>query len=299
MSERHQPSSLPPLPRTPVTGPQRWGKKGFWQTVLMSGLVFAASCGVETPQNSAPLPAVPPSLVGQYQAALSGKDGMFTVPALNTVVNRYAVVVADIKPGDKSLKVTLLGLTALAPVVDDLLMIMQMQGATLDFTDTINYGTVTNYNGAGRFEFVTVTAVDAVTGTISVAACNGGIRNAYSMAAHTQVVRVPQYTTLTVPTNTSIVAPGWDGNVGGIVAIHAKTSVALTGNIDVTGKGFRPGLLDNLTTPPGASQPIFRGVMAEQGGEKGEGIGGYSADYDASGGRYGRGAPGNGGSPCR
>ncbi len=42
-------------------------------------------------------------------------------------------------------------------------------------------------------------------------------------------------------------------------------------------------------------QRIFRSPMAALGGEKGEGIGGYSADYDASGGRYGRGAPGNGG----
>lgn len=266
---------------------------GAWQAVLMTGFAVAAGCGSQASVPYLGPSSLPATEIGQHSSALAGKDGADTILLPNQTVNRYARVIANIRPGDKTLQV--MGLAAFNVAVDDLLMIMQMQGATLDFTDTINYGTVTNYNGAGRYEFVTVTGVDLATGTISVAACKGGIRNAYSAAAHTQVVRVPQYSTLTVALTGSIIAPAWDGNVGGIVAIHAQTSVTVNGSIDVSARGFRPGLLDNVTTGPGGSMPIFRGTNAAVGGEKGEGIGGYSADYDSSGGRYGRGAPGNGG----
>ncbi|MFO0576468.1 MAG: DUF11 domain-containing protein [Polyangia bacterium] len=259
----------------------------------VSGLAVMLGCSGEEirPQLT---PTEPPAAVTSVSQALAGKDGAVTIlAATQQVVNRYAAVAADVKPGDKSIRVT--GLAALNVAAGDLLMVIQMQGATLDFTDTITYGEVINYNGAGRYEFVTVTGTDAAAGTVQVDSCGGGVRNAYSAAAHTQVVRVPQYTTLTVQLAGSIIAPAWNGSVGGIVAVHAQNSVSLNGSIDVSARGFRPGLLDNLTTDPNLSMPIFRSTNAAAGGEKGEGIGGYSADYDASGGRYGRGAPGNGG----
>ena len=259
----------------------------------VSGLAVMLGCSGEEIRPQ-PLPAEPPAAVTSVSQALAGKDGPVTIlAATQQVVNRYAAVAADVKPGDKSIRVT--GLNTLNVSAGDLLMVIQMQGATLDFTDTVTYGEVINYNGAGRYEFVTVTGTDTAAGAVQVDSCGGGVRNAYSAAAHTQVVRVPQYTTLTVQLAGSIIAPAWNGSVGGIVAVHAQNSVSLSGNIDVSARGFRPGLLDNLTTDPNMSMPIFRSTNAAAGGEKGEGIGGYSADYDASGGRYGRGAPGNGG----
>lgn len=281
-----------PLRRpTQSEGGQRWKSASPLRALLMTGLSLFLSCssGDSAPQ----LPVSPSASVDSIRLAVAGKDGAMTVAALNTVVNRYAAVTADIQPGDKSISV--MGLNVLNVSTGDLLMIMQMQGASLDFTDTISYGEVTNYNGAGRYEFVTVTGVDNAAGTVQVSACGGGVRNAYRSAGRTQVVRVPQFTTLTVAVTGSITAPAWNGSVGGIVAIHAQTSATLNGNIDVTARGFRPGLLDNMTRDPGTSMPIFRSTMAADGGEKGEGIGGYSGDYDASGGRYGRGAPANGG----
>lgn len=277
---------------TPIErGGRRWKSVSPLRALLMTGLSLFLQCS-----SGESLPQLPPSAsapVDSIRLAVAGKDGAMSVVALNTVVNRYAAVTADIQPGDKSISV--MGLNVLNVSTGDLLMIMQMQGASLDFTDTINYGNVINYNGAGRYEFVTVTGVDNAAGTVQVSACGGGVRNAYRSAAHTQVVRVPQFTTLAVAVNGSITAPAWNGSVGGIVAIHAQTSSTINGSIDVTARGFRPGLLDNQTRDPGTSMPIFRSALAVDGGEKGEGIGGYSGDYDVSGGRYGRGAPGNGG----
>ena len=72
----------------------------------------------------------------------------------------------------------------------------------------------------------------------------GGLRNTDTAGA--QVIRVPQYTTLTVSTGASIVAPAWDGTTGGIVAMTARDGVTLsgTGKIDVSGLGFRGGARD-------------------------------------------------------
>ncbi len=274
--------------------PMRLARSGFGPALLLSGIACLASCGDDPGLRSAAggLPE-PDVTVGQHRAALSGKDGMATITLLDQTVNRYAQVTADIRSGDLSIAV--MDLAALDVAAGDLLMVIQMQGATLDFTDAIDYGAITNYNGAGQFEFVTVTGVDLSAGRVQVSTCMGGVRNAYRAAAHSQVVRVPQFTTLTVDSTGSIGAPKWNGSVGGILAIAAQTAVTLNGPLDVSGRGFRPGLLDNLTSAPNASQPIFRGLNAAQGGEKGEGIGGFSSDYDKIGGRYGRGAPGNGG----
>ncbi|MFO0576996.1 MAG: DUF11 domain-containing protein [Polyangia bacterium] len=288
---------MPTLCREPKerSAPKMRGPSRRLRALLVSGLSLFFACSGEEPRPVAgPEPtSAPRGPVASVAQALAGKDGAASITLANQIVNRYAAVAADIAPGDKSIRVT--GLTTLNVSAGDLLMVIQMQGATLDFTDTVTYGEVINYNGAGRYEFVTVTGVDMAAGAVQVSSCGGGVRNAYRAAGRTQVVRVPQFTTLTIGATGSITATAWNGSIGGIVAVHAQTAMTLNGNVDVTGRGFRPGLLDNMTTNPGMAMPIFRSTSAAAGGEKGEGIGGYSADYDASGGRYGRGAPANGG----
>ena len=274
-----------------------------WQRTLAAGLVLAASCAPTSdadlragagPDSAARAPGA--TEVSQRSSELFGKDGVGTVATANTVINRYADVKSDLKAGDKLISVTSVAdLGTLG--AGDLILVVQMQGATIDTTDTISYGTVTSYNGAGTYEFANVTAVNTATNQIQLDACGGGLKNAYSAAAHTQVVRVPQYTTLNVvgPLG-SITAPAWNGKTGGIVALHASTAVNFTlgGAIDVTGKGFRAGQIDNDTSTAGAAVvSIYRSASTADGAEKGESIAGYQAEY--TNGRYGRGAPANGG----
>ena len=113
-----------------------------------------------------------------------------------------------------------------------------------------------------------------------------------------QIVRVPRYASLILNANCSITAPTWNGSTGGIVAVDVRGDVTLnTGaSIDVSGKGFRGGALSNSpTSVNGAGSTAYAYGTNANGAEKGEGIAGYQADYDALGGRYGRGAPANGG----
>jgi MYXO-CTERM domain-containing protein len=232
----------------------------------------------------------------RMQEAVPGRDGTRTISAADTVVNAYAVLNAGVSAGATAITVsdvaTLATGFSAALAKGDLLLIIQMAGATINVTDTINYGSVTasTLGSAGRYEFAGVESVNSNQITL---ACP--LKNDYTVSGKVQVIRVPQYTTLTIAAGGSITAPAWDGQTGGVVAVHAETTLQLDGMIDVSAKGFRGGAVHDSSDVTGAT-PIFRSLDATLGAEKGEGIAGSQADYQNTlNGRYGRGAPANGG----
>lgn len=211
------------------------------------------------------------------------------IAAANTSVNRYTPLAADAATGATTITVGNAATLNAAP--GDLLFIVQMQGAQVNGTNTNAFGAVTLVNGAGQFEMVTV---QSVTGNQIALSPGCGLVNAYSAAAHTQVIWVPQYSSLTVAAGGSVAPPAWDGAVGGVVVVQAG-AVNLTGAIDASGLGFRGGVLSNLAFEPVTLGFQYRSPDPRAGGEKGEGIAGFEADYDAIGGRYSLGAIANGG----
>ena len=177
-------------------------------------------------------------------------------------------------------------------------MLYQAQGASIDTTDTDNYGAITNYNNSGQYEFVTVQSI-VTTGTpdtINIQAGAGrtcsGLTYSYTTAA--QVIRVPQYTTLTVNSGGSITASAWTGTTGGVVAVNVLNAATINGSVNVTGQGFQGGVAANRDVNFGEQQ--FRYTDPNRGAEKGESIAGNCTLYNSSlNGCYGRGAPANGG----
>ncbi len=248
---------------------------------LCLGAVAAPGCG-----------AAPSEVAGSTSEPIVSGAGAVTINTADQVVNRYTSLSANAAVGATT--VTVGSGAALGAVANgDLLMIIQMQGATIDTTNTATYGAVTALSGAGVYELVTVTSVSGNVVTFN-AAC--GLKNAYSAAAHTQVIWVPQYQTLTVSGAGSITAPAWDGSVGGVVAIQAGTaSLQSAGAISVAGVGFRGGVVKQQTTLPITGAPAFVSNVNTAAAEKGESIAGYHTEYDADNGRYGIGAPANGG----
>lgn len=257
---------------------------------LLLGLGLAScSAGADLGQR------VPQKAPVMHQGPLLGSDGAVTVTAPDTVLNRYAALKLDAKAGAQQLTVD--KLADLAPVAaGDVLLVLQAQGAVIDGSDTASFGSITDYGSAGRYEFVTVASVDATSGTIFIDGGCGGLRFDYTAAGHTQVVRVPQLATLTIEAGGSVTALAWDGRVGGVAAVVAD-SISATGDLDVSGKGFRGGGADNTSSAPiGTDVAGYRSTQPALGAEKGEGIAGAAADYQATaGGRYGRGAAANGG----
>ncbi|RMG75067.1 MAG: hypothetical protein D6722_01585, partial [Bacteroidetes bacterium] len=221
---------------------------------------------------------------------LTGRDGPQTITDANTIVNQYASLAAPVSAGDQLLTVdNIANLDAAQPLMkDDLLLVIQMQGASIQLSQDANFGTVLDYGQAGRYEYIFVAGVNG-----NDIELGSPLQFAYTTTGKTQVIRVPQYTTLELASGASLTAPAWDGSTGGIVAFTASETALLNAGseINVSGLGFRGADYQNFYT---WTQNDYYG-NGTIGGRKGEGIAGSDSDYQAGGYRYGRGAPANGG----
>lgn len=259
---------------------------------ILAGGLLSTQCGAP---DAVPLPGPQGKEAVSRPTPLVGMDAAYKATKVGEKVNTYAPLSVNAKTGDTSVTVTNAGNLKLAK--GDLIMVIQMQGAEVDFatvTDGTKYGAVSNYRNAGLYEIAGVAAVDNNTGVITLDGC-GGLKNNYTATGHAQVVRVPQYTTLDVPTGTSITGDAWDGSKGGVVAMYVQGKTSLAGKIDASALGFRGGAVDDMTTATVATFVNFASKAAADSAEHGESIAGSSVEYDLATGKYGRGAVANGG----
>ncbi|HXB11092.1 MAG TPA: hypothetical protein VNZ45_03820, partial [Bacteroidia bacterium] len=238
--------------------------------------------------------------------AQRGKGGALTV-STSIVVNEYTTLTANAASGATSITVANSNLNANGRFAGnlsagDLIMVIQMQGATITgglnpfdkfwgVPNDSSWGKVTSYNNCGNYEFAEVLSVPNGT-TINIE-CS--LTNNYTAAAKVQVVRVPRYTTLTINAGGTIGCDAWDSAKGGITAIEVlgNTVINTGGAINVSSNGFRGGLLDNDSSGYGIVNSAV--MLMSYGKAKGEGIAGYNWSYDPYGGRYCNGAPANAG----
>lgn len=164
----------------------------------------------------------------------------------------------------------------------DLVFIIQMQGATIDTSNTSSYGSVLNYINTGNHEFTNITTIVGDTIIVDL------IQNSYSISGKVQLIRVPQYNN---PVVTSVLTcPAWNGTTGGVVVIDALGTITLNSNIDVSGKGFRGGGYINSSGIVNCFINYFTNSNF-LGARKGEGIASSYLNQNI----YGKGAPANGG----
>ena len=227
--------------------------------------------------------------------AQPGKQGVLTVNSNNTIVNEYTALTQDAQTGDNSINTANSTLNIKNRFnstlsAGDLLFIIQLQGAEIrtNVYDS-TWGTIIDYHNCGKNELDEVLSISGNKITLV-----NPLKNSYTASGHTQIVRVPRYSSLTVDNNGLITADIWNGITGGIIVIEVSGNLTInaTGNIDVSGKGFRPGALD---MDANSFVTTFCSYYSGDGGEKGEGIAGFEADYDKLCGRYCRGAAANGG----
>ncbi len=279
-------------------------------------------------------------LISTLSFSQKAKNSDYTVTGAGTVLNAYTDVTANITASATSLTVASSTLTngvnlTVPLAAGDLILIIQMQGASMDIrTDPIfwpgnytlsnsamadlgnmnnyrpDWGAVTNYNNSGKYEYAEVLSVPNGT-TINVRCA---LKNSYTSSGHVQVIRVPRFNNLTLNANatvvpgfwngSAVVAGGWNGTTGGIVALEVNGALSFGANskISASGYGFRGGVVDNASGGP-AGSPGEMGKPAystqNEGAEKGEGIGGsatatgdLTVTYFS---RYGLGAAANGG----
>jgi uncharacterized repeat protein (TIGR01451 family) len=262
--------------------------------------------------------------------ATPGRDGSLTITTSPNTY--YPATNQTVAVGTKSLGVgAAVGPTPI--VAGDLLLVIQMQGADIDYSNTDAYGDgvagglatgalSTNFT-AGQYEYV-VAAADVPLGGGTVTATTG-LKNSYQNADATtstgqrrfQVVRIPQYQNLTI---SGTVAPSpWNGSTGGILALDVTGQLmfASGAKLDASGTGFRGGAGQQLITSTTSSAPTgtdYRNTAPASAttttgahAMKGEGIVGtpryvntgtslFDTGVDGyPGGSAGRGAPGNAG----
>ncbi len=221
-----------------------------------------------------------------------GKDGAKTITGANTIVNDYTSLTADANSGTNTLQVANNSLSngfSSSLSAGDLIFIIQVQGASINTSDNSSYGDISSYNNCGNNEFAEVNSVSG-TGTIGISC---PLQNSYTYSSKVEVIRVPRYSSLTVNAGAGITCPTWGGVTGGIVVIEVLGATVIDGIIDVSGKGFHGGAINDNNSAYGVLNYVW--PNNDYGGEKGEGIAGSVTDYDAMGGRYCKGAPANGG----
>ncbi|MBD2213024.1 DUF11 domain-containing protein [Nostoc linckia FACHB-104] len=235
---------------------------------------------------------------GNDPCATPGKDGSGTI---NGIVNSYfAANSGTVNSGVTSITVNVaskLPNTAPDIAVGDLLMIIQMQDADIDSSNTASYGDgtggdvpaysspeptpptvatdtppstgasgLTAINNAGHYEFITVTSVSGSTIGIKGTGTSKGLNYTYRSASATstagrrsyQIIRVPQYSSVTL--NAGVTALPWDGTVGGVFAIDVAGKMTLGGGtiVDLRGKGFRAGAGRQLRGTSGGANTDYR-----------------------------------------
>ena len=268
-----------------------------------------------------------------------GKDG--AGGTLSGVVNTYFPPGAGVAGAAAGTTSIVLGAAAGAPAaqtpiaIGDRLLIIQMQNATINSTNTSSYGDgvpgdpgsgSTSLGSSGLFEYVTATSAVPVTGgTLSFtgSGTSGGLVNSYVEAAAApatnptagqstfQVIRVPQYTTATL--SSSLDGLSWNGSVGGVLVLDVATHLTLGGTVALDGQGFRGGagqILTAATTPPTPLDTDYVTLSTQTtNGPKGEGIAGTpktvanatlttlinTGNEGYPNGSFARGAPGNAG----
>jgi uncharacterized repeat protein (TIGR01451 family) len=273
--------------------------------------------------------------------AIPGKDG----PASPSgVVNTYYAGGANLTAGTTSLTLGALrtGGATTPPQTGDLLLIVQMQGATINAVNNNCYGDglgpcsnqltrtgdpARGYTGtptAGRHEYVRVVSAVGSAITFQGSGAGNGLINSYTQAAPSatqgqqsyQIIRVPQYSALTLNSATPLTAPAWDGSSGGVVAIDVTGTLATNGgaaaHINVSNLGFRGGFGQRGNGPYDITDYMntAQALGQDRDTTKGEGIAGtpkYVFNGTAGvtvlagtaqgypGGDYGRGAPANAG----
>lgn len=211
--------------------------------------------------------------------------GNLTVAGAGTQVNSYAALATSAAANATVL--TIGSVNGAAFAANDLVLIWRATGLTPAPVSGDQTAVDLSSSSVGAWELGRVASTGA--GTLTLTA---GLLSAFASGV-TQIVRVPEFDTLTIGAAGSIIAPAWDGAVGGIVAFFAN-SVTNNGGVLADGIGFRGGIAVNNAGALGCT--ANDGLPATGHALKGEGL--VPSAYALTSGGRGNVANGAGGGDC-
>lgn len=168
----------------------------------------------------------------------------------------------------------------------DKVLIIQMQGASIDQTNTAQYGILSAYNNAGNYEFSRINRINGVTIYLQ-----DTLVRPYTLTGKVQLVKVPEYQDVDI--SGALTGSPWNGSTGGVVALAATGTMTLNAPVVASQLGFRGAIAQNAATVPSFHVTDYVGVNTSPGyyAPKGEGIAAYGVAPLTNG----KGAPANGG----
>ncbi len=176
-----------------------------------------------------------PRIVEDDIAVGDGRDGVLTASGSNKTVNDYFAIQGDVEAGASS--ITLTDGTSRDLAGGDVVMIWEPAGLTQDVPRNAPVVKLVAGDYAGRYELVRVKPTTKGSTTIEL---EKPLAQPYR--APSQVIRIPQYDSVTIPSGTSLAAKAFDGTVGGIIAFVVRGDLVNDGKIQANEKGFKGGV---------------------------------------------------------
>lgn len=160
---------------------------------------------------------------------------LFSQNPISGIINKYSKVISV---GVKSVTLSDIYDETGTPVffASDTVMLMQMSGVVMNHNG--NYQSTIGTPGA--YEYLIVSSVD--TGS-DIVTFTKDIKNLYDPEGLVQLVTVPSYNEAVVVS--LLTCEPWDSanGTGGVLTFSAKRNVTLNASIDVSGKGFKGGII--------------------------------------------------------
>ena len=205
------------------------------------------------------------------------------VKPLFGIINNYARV---IQYHSCSKTVDIIGINGFEP--NKKVLMIQMNGAKIDTTNTSFFGRVLNYGNAGNAE---VLEIESIIGS-SIVFKHAPLLQYDPETSAVQLVTIPSYdTALITEMRPALTCSPWNGSTGGVLAFEVRLALDIAGPIDVSGYGFEGGRVRHSNS--GADNVLEYALpnsRVDLAGEKGRGIAILQESY-----LLGRGAPANAG----
>ncbi len=210
----------------------------------------------------------------------NGRDGALTVNSPGTVINAYTGVSASAAAGATSITVA----STQGFAVGQLVLFLRTTGISPIPVSGSQSTVDLSAQDTGRWELARLTSLTATQLRFQRPLTQ-------AVSTMTQVVTVPEYTTVTINASGTVAARPWNGTTGGIVAFLATGAVQNNGSIHADGSGFRGGI---RAIGDGDFGCAHLDQPAPGGAAKGEGV--APSRYGATG--YGNVANAGGGGIC-
>ena len=194
------------------------------------------------------------------------------------VINSYAQVTVVYYSCPDSLQVS----STSGFFTGDSILIIQMKGAVIDTSNSNTFGTISNYDKAGNYEFVKIGSITGNTIHLTTS-----LMRLYDINNNVQIISYPNYSKAVV--TDTLTAQPWNGTTGGVLLFSVSDSLFLNADIDVSGKGFIGGSA-SLNYSAGWFTEFSFGNAPGNGGGKGEGVAAFLINKE-----YGRASQANGG----